>query len=52
MFTVDDIEDVVGRLRRHGAEVVGEVVQYEDQYRLCCVRGPEGMVVGLAEPVT
>jgi predicted enzyme related to lactoylglutathione lyase len=52
MFTVDDIEDVVGRLRSHGAEVVGEVVQYEDQYRLCYVRGPEGMVVSLAEPVT
>jgi catechol 2,3-dioxygenase-like lactoylglutathione lyase family enzyme len=49
MFTVDDIEDVVARLRTHGAELVGEVVQYEDTYRLCYVRGPEGIVVGLAE---
>jgi catechol 2,3-dioxygenase-like lactoylglutathione lyase family enzyme len=49
MFAVDDIESVLGRLRRHGAELVGEVVQYEDQYRLCYVRGPEGIVVGLAE---
>ena len=52
MFAVDDIESVLGRLRRHGAELVGEVVQYEDQYRLCYVRGPEGIVVGLAEQLT
>jgi predicted enzyme related to lactoylglutathione lyase len=49
MFAVDDIDDVVARLRAHGAELVGEVVQYEDMYRLCYVRGPEGIVVGLAE---
>jgi predicted enzyme related to lactoylglutathione lyase len=52
MFAVDDIESVLGRLRRHGAELVSEVVQYEDQYRLCYVRGPEGNVVGLAEQLT
>src|SRR4051794_9193358 len=49
MFAVDDIDDVVSRLRGHGAEVVGEVMQYEDIYRLCFVRGPEGILVGLAE---
>ena len=52
MFAVDDIETVLGRLRRHGAELVGEVVQYADEYRLCYVRGPEGIVVGLAERLT
>ena len=49
MFAVDDIDDVVARVRAHGAELVGEVAQYEDVYRLCYVRGPEGIVVGLAE---
>ncbi|GLY77668.1 glyoxalase [Actinoallomurus iriomotensis] len=49
MFAVDDIEDVIARLRTHGAELVGELEQYEDVYRLCYVRGPEGIVVGLAE---
>jgi catechol 2,3-dioxygenase-like lactoylglutathione lyase family enzyme len=49
MFAVDDIDDVVARLHAHGAELVGEVVQYEDTYRLCYVRGPEGIIVGLAE---
>ena len=49
MFAVDDVDDVVGRLRSHGAELVGEIVQYEDIYRLCYVRGPEGIVIGLAE---
>ncbi|HKN55191.1 MAG TPA: VOC family protein [Amycolatopsis sp.] len=49
MFAVDDIDDVVARLRAHGAELVGEVVPYEDIFRLCYVRGPEGIVVGLAE---
>jgi len=49
MFAVDDIDDVVDRLRRHGAELVGEIAQYEDAYRLCFVRGPEGILVGLAE---
>ncbi|WP_329309782.1 VOC family protein [Streptomyces sp. NBC_01262] len=49
MFAVDDIEDVVARLRTRGAELVGELVRYEDVYRLCYVRGPEGIIVGLAE---
>ena len=49
MFAVDDIDDVVARLRAHGAELVGEVAQYEDSYRLCYVRGPEGIIVALAE---
>jgi catechol 2,3-dioxygenase-like lactoylglutathione lyase family enzyme len=49
MFAVDDIEDVVARLRTHGAELVGELARYGDSYRLCYVRGPEGIVVGLAE---
>jgi catechol 2,3-dioxygenase-like lactoylglutathione lyase family enzyme len=49
MFAVDDLDDVVARLRAHGAELVGDVVQYEDTYRLCYVRGPEGIMVGLAE---
>ncbi|MFI0813304.1 VOC family protein [Streptomyces echinatus] len=52
MFAVDDIEDVVARLRDHGAELVGEIVQYENIYRLCYVRGPEGIVVGLAEQLS
>jgi catechol 2,3-dioxygenase-like lactoylglutathione lyase family enzyme len=49
MFAVDDIDEVVARLLTHGAELVGDVVQYEDVYRLCYVRGPEGIIVGLAE---
>ena len=49
MFAVDDIDDVIARLRTHGAELVGEVAQYEDKYRLCFIRGPEGIVVGLAQ---
>jgi catechol 2,3-dioxygenase-like lactoylglutathione lyase family enzyme len=49
MFAVDDLEDVLGRLRRHGAELVGEIVHYGDEYRLCYVRGPEGVVVALAQ---
>ena len=49
MFAVDDIEDVLARLRAHGAELIGEVVQYEDTYRLCYIRGPEGIIIGLAE---
>jgi catechol 2,3-dioxygenase-like lactoylglutathione lyase family enzyme len=49
MFTVDDVDDVVARLRSHGAELVGEIAQYEDIYRLCFVRGPEGVIIGLAE---
>jgi catechol 2,3-dioxygenase-like lactoylglutathione lyase family enzyme len=49
MFAVDDLDDTIARLRPHGAKVVDEVVQYEDQYRLCYVRGPEGILLGLAE---
>jgi catechol 2,3-dioxygenase-like lactoylglutathione lyase family enzyme len=51
MFAVDDIDDVVARLKTHGAELVGEVAQYEDQYRLCYLRGPDGIIVALAEPL-
>ena len=51
MFAVSDIDETLTRLRNHGATVVGEVVQYEDLYRLCYVRGPEGILVGLAEPL-
>lgn len=50
MFAVEGIDDVVGRLRdTHGAELVGEIAQYEDFYRLCFLRGPEGIIIGLAE---
>jgi catechol 2,3-dioxygenase-like lactoylglutathione lyase family enzyme len=49
MFTVDDIDDTLVRLRRLGAQLVGDVVQYEDSYRLCYIRGPEGLLIGLAE---
>jgi catechol 2,3-dioxygenase-like lactoylglutathione lyase family enzyme len=49
MFAVDDIDDVVARLGNHGAEPVGEIAQYEEVYRLCFLRGPEGIIVGLAE---
>ena len=49
MFTVDDVDDVVARLGSHGAELVGEIAQYEDIYRLCFLRGPEGIIIGLAE---
>ena len=52
MFAVDDIEDVVARLRTPGAELLGELVQYEDSYRLCYVRGPEGIIVALAEQLS
>src|SRR5215204_4899251 len=51
MFAVDDIDDTLARLRSHGAELVGEVVQYEDVYRLCYIRGPEGLLIGLAEQI-
>jgi catechol 2,3-dioxygenase-like lactoylglutathione lyase family enzyme len=51
MFAVDDIEDVLSRLQTHGAELVGEVVQHEDTYRLCYLRGPEGLIVALAEQI-
>ena len=49
MFAVDDIEGVLARLRAHGAELIGEITQYEDVYRLCYIRGPEGIIVALAE---
>jgi len=49
MFTVDDIDDTVVRLNRRGAKLVGEVVQYQDMYRLCYIRGPEGVLIGLAQ---
>ena len=49
MFTVDDIDDTLVRLREHGAQLVGEVVQYQESYRLCYIRGPEGVLIGLAE---
>ncbi len=49
MFAVDDIDDTVAGLRRHGAELVGEIAQHENIYRLCYMRGPEGIVIGLAE---
>jgi catechol 2,3-dioxygenase-like lactoylglutathione lyase family enzyme len=51
MFAVDDIDDILARLRTHGAELLAEVEQYEDSYRLCYVRGPEGILVALAEPL-
>ena len=49
MFTVEDIDEMVSRLTRHGAKLVGEVVQYENTYRLCYIRGVEGLLIGLAE---
>jgi catechol 2,3-dioxygenase-like lactoylglutathione lyase family enzyme len=49
MFAVDDIDDTVARLRQLGAQLVGDVAQYEDVYRLCYIRGPEGLLIGLAE---
>jgi len=49
MFTVEDIDDVVARLRGHGADLLGEIAQYADIYRLCFMRGPEGIIIGLAE---
>jgi len=53
MFTVDDIDDTFARLAKHGAQLVGsEVVQYEDAYRLCYIRGPEGILIGLAEQIS
>jgi catechol 2,3-dioxygenase-like lactoylglutathione lyase family enzyme len=51
MFTVDDIDDTLTRLRQRGAQLVGEVVQYENAYRLCYIRGPEGLLIGLAEEI-
>jgi predicted enzyme related to lactoylglutathione lyase len=51
MFAVEDIDAVVARVRAHGAELVGEIVQYEDTYRLAYIRGPEGIIVGLSEQI-
>ena len=52
MFTVESVDDTVARLREHGAELVGEVAQYEDKYRLCYLRGPAGIIVSLAEELS
>jgi catechol 2,3-dioxygenase-like lactoylglutathione lyase family enzyme len=52
MFAVDDIDDTVARLRAQGAELLGEVAQYEDRYRLCYLRGPAGIIVALAEQMS
>ena len=52
MFAVDDIDDVVARLRNHGAELLDEIAQYEEIYRLCFLRGPEGIIIGLAEQLS
>jgi catechol 2,3-dioxygenase-like lactoylglutathione lyase family enzyme len=49
MFTVEDIDETVSRLQKHGAELVGEIVRYQDSYRLCYIRGPEQILIGLAE---
>lgn len=49
MFAVDDIDDTITRLRRHGAELLGDVAEYENAYRLCDLRGPSGIIVALAE---
>ena len=51
MFAVDDLDETLARLRRHGAQLVDDVVKYEDVYRLCYVRGPEGILIGLAERI-
>ncbi|MED0886320.1 VOC family protein [Bacillus mycoides] len=52
MFTVEDIDEMVSRLTKHGAQLVGEVVQYENSYRLCYIRGTEGILIGLAEEIS
>jgi catechol 2,3-dioxygenase-like lactoylglutathione lyase family enzyme len=52
MFAVDDVDDTVARLRKRGAELVGEVVNYQDVYRLCYIRGPEGLLIGLAQELS
>lgn len=52
MFAVDDLDDTVARLRAHGAHLIGELVQYENQYRLCYLRGPAGIIVALAEEIS
>ena len=52
MFAVDDIDDTLERLRKHGAQLVGDVVQYKEAYRLCYIRGPEGILIGLAQELS
>jgi catechol 2,3-dioxygenase-like lactoylglutathione lyase family enzyme len=51
MFAVDDLDDTLARLAKHGADLVRDIVQYEDVYRLCFVRGPDGILIGLAQPL-
>nr|WP_294900313.1 VOC family protein [uncultured Pedobacter sp.] len=51
MFTVEDIDEMVARLIKHGAQLVGEIVQYENSYKLCYIRGTEGLLIGLAEEI-
>jgi predicted enzyme related to lactoylglutathione lyase len=52
MFTVESVDDTVARMRAHGAELLGEVAQYENMYRLCCLRAPAGIIVALAEELS
>jgi len=52
MFAVEDLDDTLARLHERGAELVGEVVRYQDAYRLCYIRGPEGLLIGLAEELS
>jgi catechol 2,3-dioxygenase-like lactoylglutathione lyase family enzyme len=52
MFTLDDIDETLERLRKHGAQLVGELVNYQDVYRLCYIRGPEGLLIGLAQELS
>ena len=52
MFAVDDIDETLGRLSKRGAQLVGEVVRYQDSYRLCYIRGPEGLLIGLAQELS
>jgi catechol 2,3-dioxygenase-like lactoylglutathione lyase family enzyme len=52
MFTVDDIDETLEKLRKRGAQLVGEVVKYQDTYRLCYIRGPEGILIGLAQELS
>jgi predicted enzyme related to lactoylglutathione lyase len=52
MFTVDDINETLERLRKRGAQLVGDIVDYQDTYRLCYIRGPEGLLIGLAQELS
>ena len=52
MFAVDDIDETLERLRKRGAQLAGEVVQYKDAYRLCYIRGPEELLIGLAQEIS